>query len=143
MGDRPNSKSSEKESLGQESSDLEIPGFRARREAREEALALLYQAEMLDASVDEVLAAREVPPADYAIEIAQGVHADLVKLDELIEAHLTDWKLERLGAIERALLRIASWELTAHPDTPSPDTAASSGVPTGVIVSEAVALATQ
>ena len=53
----------------------DVPGLNPRREAREEALALLYQAELSSSPVDEALDAREVPPAAYAVEIAR-VQAD-------------------------------------------------------------------
>ena len=48
----------------------DVPGLNPRREAREEALTLLYQAELTSSPVDEALDAREVPPAAYAVEIA-------------------------------------------------------------------------
>ena len=44
----------------------EIPGLNRRREAREEALAVLYQAELSGESVEEALASREVPPDAFA-----------------------------------------------------------------------------
>lgn len=109
-----------------------VPGFGTRREAREDALAVLYEAEIAGDSSQEALARRAVPPSDYAVEIALGVDADRENLDSLLRRHLVGWRLQRLAVVDRALARMAAWEL-AHRDD----------VPTGVVLSEAVALATQ
>ncbi|MCY4665830.1 MAG: transcription antitermination factor NusB [Acidimicrobiaceae bacterium] len=109
-----------------------VPGFGARREAREDALAVLYEAEIAGGSAFEALARRSVPPSDYAMELALGVDADRDGVDGLLRRHLVGWRLERLAVVDRTLARIAAWELVHHHD-----------VPTGVVLSEAVALATQ
>jgi len=109
-----------------------VPGFGARREAREDALAVLYEAEFTGSSASEVLDRRPVPPSDYAMELALGVDADRVEVDDLLRLRLVGWRLERLAAVDRALARIAVWELVRRDDVPS-----------GVVLSEAVALATQ
>ncbi len=109
-----------------------VPGFGTRREAREDALAVLYEAEIAGGSSQEALDRRAVPPSAYAVELALGVDSDRDRLDSLLRAHLVGWRVERLAVIDRVLARIAAWEL-AHRDD----------VPTGVVLSEAVALATQ
>ncbi len=109
-----------------------VPGFGARREAREDALAVLYEAEIAGDSASEALARRDVPPSGYAVAMALGVDADREVVDDLLRRHLVRWRLERLAVVDRALARIAAWELVSRPD-----------VPTGVVLSEAVALATQ
>ncbi len=53
-------------------------------------------------------------------------------LDELISAHLQGWTLDRLPAVDRAILRVAVWELLHAEDVPEP-----------VAVDEAVELAKQ
>ncbi len=110
----------------------EIPGLSRRREAREEALAVLYQAELTGESVETALAARDVPPDDYAIEIAEGVDDTRDDLDALIGRHLTNWRVERMPIVDRVIARMAAWELDTQADTP-----------TGVVLSEAVELASQ
>ena len=110
----------------------EIPGLNRRREAREEALAVLYQAELSGESVEAALASREVPPDAFAMEIAEGVDHLRDDLDALIGRHLTNWRVERMPIVDRTIARIAAWELDAQPDTP-----------TGVVLSEAVELASQ
>ena len=102
-----------------------VPGFGTRREAREDALAVLYEAEIAGGSSQEALGRRAVPPSDYAVEIALGVDADRERLDGLLRSHLVGWRLERLAVVDRALARMAAWEL-AHRDD----------VPTGVVLSD-------
>ncbi len=111
---------------------IEVPGLNRRREAREEALAVLYQAELTGESVDDALAGREVPPDEYAIEMADGVDDARDDLDALIGRHLKNWRVERMPIVDRVIARMAAWELETQPDTP-----------TGVVLSEAVELASQ
>lgn len=111
---------------------VEIPGFRARREAREDALTLLYEVEIVGNSSSEALADRPVGLSKYAVEIVLGVERNLNHIDDAVRRHLFDWRLERLAVVDRTLARIATWELVNRPD-----------VPTGVVLSEAVELATQ
>ncbi len=110
----------------------EIPGFGGRREAREEALAVLYEVELTAETVLDALGARDVGPAAYAIELAEGVDDEVDDLDAIIGRHLTGWRIERMALIDKVLARIATFELLRCED-----------VPTGVVLSEAVELATQ
>lgn len=103
-----------------------------RREARERALGLLYEAEVRSESVASVLAGLPVPADAYAVTLVTGVDDDRTAIDELIVRFARDWKLERMPAIDRALLRMAIHELLSQPE-----------VPTGVVISEAVELATE
>ena len=61
-----------------------------------------------------------------------GVAENLDRIDQVISSHLQDWTLERLPAVDRAILRIAVWELFHATD-----------VPPVVAVDEAVELAKQ
>ncbi len=110
----------------------EIPGLGSRREAREEALAILYQAELTGDPVAEILAARQVPLSSYAVEIVEQVDAGRDDLDALLGRHLENWRVERMPLVDRVIARIAAWELGDRSD-----------VPTGVVLSEAIAIATQ
>jgi N utilization substance protein B len=103
-----------------------------RREARERALSLLYEAESKQASPSAVLAELPVRPDPFVIEIVRGVEAEQTRIDGLIAGHAIGWTVERMPVVDRALLRMATFELMARPD-----------VPTGVVISEAVELATQ
>lgn len=103
-----------------------------RREARERALALLYEAETKDCTPAEVLAALAVVPEDFVVDLVEGVGARSTEIDESITASSDNWRLDRMPAIDRALLRLGVFELRWRPD-----------VPTGVVISEAVELAKQ
>lgn len=108
------------------------PGIGSRREAREEALALLYEVELTGESPLDALAHREVAPEPYAQDIIEGIAADRAEIDDLIQRNLEGWRLTRLAIVDRVLARISAWELLRRPD-----------VPTGAVLSEVVELATQ
>jgi N utilization substance protein B len=101
-----------------------------RREARERALGLLYEAEAKGITPAEVLNELPVAPAPFAAAEVAGVGACLPRLDELIERYAVGWAVDRMPAVDRALLRMAVWELLERPD-----------IPTGAVISEAVELA--
>jgi transcription antitermination protein NusB len=103
-----------------------------RREARERALGLLYEAELREVPPAAVLDGLPVAPDPYAVDLVVGVGDDQPVIDDLIRRFAKDWKLERMPAIDRAILRIGIHELMSHAD-----------VPTGAAISEAVELATQ
>jgi transcription antitermination protein NusB len=109
----------------------QIPGS-GRRDARERALELLYESESKRLTPAEVIAALPIEPDPYASEVALGVGADLERIDELVARTARGWRIDRMPAVDRALLRMAVWEL-AHRDD----------IPVGVIINEAVELAKQ
>ncbi|HSM02664.1 MAG TPA: transcription antitermination factor NusB [Acidimicrobiia bacterium] len=93
-------------------------------EAREAALRTLYEADQRRAAPDtEDLGER-------AREMASGVWGDRADLDAAIGAVSAGWRVERMPAIDRNILRIALWELRTRPATP-----------VAVVISEAVRLA--
>ncbi len=102
----------------------------SRRQARERALSLLYEAETKDVAPGAVLAALPVEPAPYAADVVAGVGEHLDELDKWIASYARDWTIDRMPALDRALLRMGVFELIYRPD-----------VPTGAIISEAVELA--
>ena len=72
----------------------------------------------------------DVPVQPYAAELVRGVATHSERIDELISWNLVDWTLERMPAVDRNVLRIGVYELLW-----------ADGVPDGVAISEAVALA--
>ena len=105
-------------------------GVGTRRESRERALALLYEAEQKGLSpVATVLDLLPVAPEPFAAELVVGVSDHQAELDELIGRYSVGWTVARMPAIDRTLLRLATYEL-AHTD-----------VPVGACISEAVELA--
>ncbi|MCB1289649.1 MAG: transcription antitermination factor NusB, partial [Mycobacterium sp.] len=110
-----------------------------RHQARKRAVDLLFEAEARGISAAEVAESREaLAEADpevsalnpYTVTVARGVSGDAAHIDDLISSHLQGWTLERLPAVDRAILRVAVWELLHAEDVPEP-----------VAVDEAVELA--
>lgn len=104
----------------------------ARRLSRERALALLYEAEVKGVPVPDVLAALPAPPDPLATELAAGVGERQEEIDAVLRTHARGWTLERMPAVDRALLRMGAYELLHRPS-----------VPVGAVISEAVELAGQ
>ncbi len=99
----------------------------ARHRARRRAVDLLFEAEARGIRPVEVVAQRReiaatddtVPPvSDYTAAVVCGVAADQDRIDRTISDYLQDWTLPRLPAVDRAILRIAVWELFHAPDVP-------------------------
>ena len=105
-------------------------GIGTRREARERALALLYEAEAKGLRPPAaVLDSLPLPAEPYAAELVVGVSEHLEEIDELLGRFSVGWTVERMPVVDRTLLRLATYEL-GHTD-----------VPVGVCISEAVELA--
>ena len=106
----------------------------ARSKARKRALDLLFESEQRGLPTLELLAERqslgEHPVPEYAADLVRGVASNRERIDELISWNLVDWTLERMPAVDRNILRIGVYELLW-----------ADGVPDGVAISEAVALA--
>lgn len=95
-----------------------------RRNARIQAVQQLYGCEMrgvLGAGADEPAEAaspgEELSP--FARELLDAAIARLGEIDRLLAASLQNWDLRRLGAVDRAILRVAVAEMLAHPDIPA------------------------
>ncbi|PWU17650.1 MAG: transcription antitermination factor NusB [Candidatus Rokuibacteriota bacterium] len=97
-----------------------------RRAARRTALFLLYQWDLTGQPLS-ALYEGEIDP--FARELAETVAEQAELLDAVIDATSDDWTADRLGVLERNILRIGIHELEG------------SSVPPGVAVSEAVELA--
>ncbi|MCC2333217.1 transcription antitermination factor NusB [Cellulomonas wangsupingiae] len=108
----------------------------ARTKARKRALDVLFEAEQRDLDVAELLAKRVVEPGteaslpQYAVDVVEGVLAHAERIDELLATHAHGWTVARMPAVDRALLRIGTWEILWNDD-----------VPDAVAVDEAVSLA--
>jgi len=101
-----------------------------RREARERAIGLLYEGEARELAAADLLEQQPLLPAEYAVEAFEGVDAARAEIDALIDGHTDDWSVDRLPNVDRAILRLAVWELLAQGD-----------IPAAVIIDEAVELA--
>ncbi|QTH58728.1 transcription antitermination factor NusB [Corynebacterium hindlerae] len=101
----------------------------ARYKARRRAVDILFEAEARD--VDPVAVVEDrielarlpeppvAPVAPYSQEIVRGVAVELDRIDEAIERFLAEtWTLERIPAVDRAILRVATWEILFNPEVP-------------------------
>ena len=85
-------------------------GTRSRREGRERALSLLYEADAKQAKPTEVLADLPVEPESFVVDLVRGVEAGGQRIDTLISEASIDWALERMPVVDRLLLRMATFE---------------------------------
>lgn len=121
-----------------------MTGERAsRRRSREAALQVLYAIDLAPPGGGSDLRARaaeafetaaahlELPPAAraFARELVSGVAEHREKLDRCISEHARNWRLERMAAVDRNVLRLGAYE-TLYTSTPTP-----------VLIDEAVDLA--
>ena len=105
----------------------------ARSKARKRAVDVLFEADQRDTSPLAVLATRgtrsDVSPNPYTSELVEGVVAHLPAIDALLVRFSVDWPVERMPAVDRAVLRLALFELLWVDD-----------VPDAVVIDEAVVL---
>ena len=101
-----------------------------RREARRSALTLLYQWDVTEQAPGDLY---EGEIGEYARDVTAAVVRDVAELDGRITAAAAEsgWTADRLGAIERNILRIAIHELDAGE------------IPASAVIDEAVTLAKQ
>lgn len=96
----------------------------ARRRARELALQLLYQHELTGASLDEMQASFEdwksATPGtrSFAEKLVTTTLGHLEEIDQELGHQTAHWRLERLAAVDRNILRLAMCELLFYQDTP-------------------------
>ncbi len=88
-----------------------------RRKSRELALQMLYEMEMKGVEPKAVFALYTGRPEfspeafEFAVKIVEGTYRNLKEIDQLIEKHSTHWKLLRMAAVDRNILREAVYEL--------------------------------
>ncbi len=110
----------------------------ARTKARKRAADILFEAEQRDVDALGLLRDRverplvESPVPQYAVDVVEGVIAHRDRIDELLETYSNGWTLERMPAVDRALLRIGVWEILWNEE-----------VPDAVAIDEAVDLAAE
>ena len=106
----------------------------ARTKARKRALDILYEAGMRGVEPTAVLTERqglgEPPVNEYTVELVQGVSAHAQRIDEILGERAEGWTVARMPGVDRALLRLAVFELLWRDD-----------VPDAVAIDEAVELA--
>jgi len=108
----------------------------ARTKARKRALDILFEADQRGENILEVLetriatSGREAPLPEYSQQIVRGVVQRWLEINALIQEASPEWTLQRMPGVDRAILRIGTWEILAN-----------SEVATAVAIDEAVELA--
>lgn len=106
----------------------------ARTKARKRAVDVLYEADLRGDDRLAVLRDRietaNPPVPEHAVRLVEGVAEHAARIDALIDAHASNWSIDRLPDVDRAILRMAVFELLWADD-----------VPDLVVIDEAVELA--
>ena len=111
----------------------------ARTKARKRAVDAVFAADLRKISPIELLNETASLAADrqnqdeifgYARQIVDGVIEHHDEIDELLETYAQGWAIDRMPHLDRAILRVASWEILYNDDVPDP-----------VAINEAVELA--
>lgn len=106
----------------------------SRTKARLRALEVLFEADQRNEDYIKVLRRRRLYTvaqiSAYSEEIIRGVRDHDEEIREFVETYARDWSFERMPAVDRAVLRIGTWELLYNDE-----------VPDAVAISEAVGLA--
>jgi N utilization substance protein B len=96
-----------------------------RRKSRELALQMLFQSDMGKQSADDVRRTfwneRDSVGADvkgFADDLFRVATDRTTEIDEIIERHAENWRMERMAAVDRNVLRAAVAELMGYPTTP-------------------------
>jgi N utilization substance protein B len=110
----------------------------ARTKARKRALDLLFEAEQRGVNAADLLRERlaapvtEAPLSEFTADLVMGVVEHWAQVDELISTYSQGWTLQRMPAVDRAILRLGAYEVLYSTDVPEP-----------VAISEWVGLATE
>lgn len=99
----------------------------SRRKSRELAMQMLFQADVGKQTPEEVRATfwkagDEVEPEirGFAEDLFRVANINLERIDELLVQHSKHWRLERMPAVDRNLLRMAIGEMLGFKSTPFP-----------------------
>ena len=110
----------------------------ARTKARKRALDLLFEAEQRGDDAADLLRERlatpvtEAPLSEFTADLVMGLVEHRAQVEELITTYSQGWTLQRMPAVDRAILRLGAYEVLFSTDVPEP-----------VAISEWVGLATE
>ena len=93
----------------------------ARSKARKRALDVLYASEMRNRSTADALEEQSEAGQvnDYTVELVNGVTEHRARLDEVISTYAQGWTLDRMPAVDRNVLRMATFEVLYVDDVPN------------------------
>ena len=88
-----------------------------RHQVRESVISLLYAKDIgnddIAKFVDEIFEDKKIrnQQKEFALSLYEGVNANLAELDTSVDKHLKEWKIDSVGHIERAILRLGTYEI--------------------------------
>ncbi|OQX72704.1 MAG: N utilization substance protein B [Campylobacteraceae bacterium 4484_4] len=88
-----------------------------RHQARESVITILYAKDIgnegIDKFVDELFEEKKIRnrQKEFALSLLHGVEENMAWIDAEINKHLKEWKLDQIGHIERAVLRLGAYEI--------------------------------
>ena len=92
-----------------------------RRKAREKAIILLYQKDLLKKSPVEIVENDQLVGKvfdEFSLKLINGVTGNLKEIDGIIKATVQNWSLNRIAVIDRNILRVAIYEMLHEDDIP-------------------------
>lgn len=98
----------------------------ARSKARKRAVDVLFEASQRGIDPVTLLADRIVESGtqtalpQYSVDIVEGVTAQLARIDEALETYAQGWTLDRMPAVDLAILRVATWEILSNDEVDDP-----------------------
>ncbi|HOF35404.1 MAG TPA: transcription antitermination factor NusB [Dermatophilaceae bacterium] len=96
----------------------------ARTKSRKRALDLLFEADQRGINAQQLLIERlarpatPAPLADYTITLVEGVVRCWSEINEMLATYSQGWSVERMPAVDRAALRLATWEIVYSDEVP-------------------------
>jgi N utilization substance protein B len=97
----------------------------SRRKSREKALQVLFQLDFHNADIEAVLKefwdthSTGDKVRDFTESLVRGTFTNREIIDQMISSTVENWSIERLAAVDRAILRFATYELMYMPDVPA------------------------
>ncbi len=92
-----------------------------RRRAREKAVILLYQMDLLGKNPEEIVENDQLVGKkfdEFSLKLINGVTGNLKEIDSIIKATVQNWTLDRIAVIDRNILRVAIYEMIHEDDIP-------------------------
>ena len=92
-----------------------------RRRAREKAVILLYQMDLLKKNPDEIVENDQLVGKkfdEFSLKLINGVKDNLKEIDGIIRNTVQNWSLDRIAVIDRNILRVAIYEMIHEDDIP-------------------------
>lgn len=109
----------------------------SRRVAREELFKIVFESELTEVKIDEILASYllrdetnlNTNEREFIEKYSNGMALNDDKITDTLKDNITGWSLERIGNVEKALLKIATYEVLFE------------DVPAEIVVNEVIELA--